>query len=810
MSTNSNDQKIVAESRVLTTKLSGPVLSWAVLFVLIGAVVGAIVMGILNAGVIEMLFKPKESAAIEIVAHYASNEESGETEEKEIPSVNDKDYADLKPILDELEVEFPSGSDAEYRYEAKEHEFTLKNLDALKARLPDVEVLYLNDSNKQTNAGTYYVAAIVSCKGYRPEVIEGSFTINKAKFDTNLHNLFKDLTVIYDGQSHKIELENEELPNGVEPIYRNNEATEHGVYFATVELSAENYETEILCAVLKIIDISKLVSFNGYNAEEDAVVLTYNGKEQSVNLNVEELKKLGEFTNAETGETKVQDVVYTGNSFKYPGTYDVTAKVVVEGFGEADVSVKVIVKPGDIKNVYGITWRVDSSSYDGNQKSVIVKSSAETLPENITYTIKYYLVTVEGENTVYTESEVCNPGNYRAVIELIDSTGHCLNNNEENENLINYDFTITKRSITGGFSIEDVSTKYALVESVDENGETVEVDRVNNLEMVFHVDRLPDTILDQPLVVTYKYGDASLVVTFRFAIERVKDKYGDYVQDYVIYYYIGDETEDEYKIYRSDNGEHKFIIPVDFVNVGTYYMTVEVKGNDFDADIKLYPTVFIDYAKLSDKSITNIASTQKVVADGKLHLPDVGKLANGITYEMYDQDGNLIEGYKYLGKHKITIVFTKGNYQTTKTVTLHIRHNWWIIAYGAIAGVLAGTLVGLYFGLRSQKKEKESNTHFRAPGTIIANTRGGIICESYAMYNGTKCEGRLYLSSTALEFYADDYKELTNNFLIDIDEIRNVSSDGINTIFVRANKKDYTFTVPYGSAGEWAHHITQA
>ena len=110
-----------------------------------------------------------------------------------------------------MDVEFPVGSDAEYKYEGKEFEFTLKNLDKLKERLPDVEVLYLNGSNIQTDAGTYYVAAIVSCKGYKSVVVEGSFTILKAKFDTNIYNSFEDLTVPYTGEVHKIELSNPNL-----------------------------------------------------------------------------------------------------------------------------------------------------------------------------------------------------------------------------------------------------------------------------------------------------------------------------------------------------------------------------------------------------------------------------------------------------------------------------------------------------------------------------------------------------------------------------------------------------------------------
>ena len=82
MSTNSNDKNIVAESRVLTTSLSKTLSKYTLLVAAIGLLIGIVVMLILNSGVIEMLFSPKESAAIAIVAHNASNEEGGESEEE--------------------------------------------------------------------------------------------------------------------------------------------------------------------------------------------------------------------------------------------------------------------------------------------------------------------------------------------------------------------------------------------------------------------------------------------------------------------------------------------------------------------------------------------------------------------------------------------------------------------------------------------------------------------------------------------------------------------------------------------------------
>ena len=777
-----------------------------------------------------------------------------------------------------MDVEFPVGSDAEYKYEGKEFEFTLKNLDKLKERLPDVEVLYLNGSNIQTDAGTYYVAAIVSCKGYKSVVVEGSFTILKAKFDTNIYNSFEDLTVPYTGEVHKIELSNPNYPEGTTVTYRNNEATEHGVYFATVELSAENYETKTLSAVLKIIDIKKLVSFKGYNAEEKAVVLVYNGEDQSVELDVTQLKALSEFIiNAETKETKVKDVVYTGNSFKYPGTYDVIAKVIVEGFGEADVSVKVIVKPGDIQKVYGITFSNKTYEYNGEQKSITVNQG--NLTENkIKSTIKYYRVKDEGEELIEA-SEVCLPGNYRAVIELIDPTGHCLNNSEENGNLISYDFTITKRDVSDKFAVIDPSTnddgvnnkftahtgandkKYTYILDGENNivvidsqlgyaltyvpGEYVgsnyyvgignnEFARLYNFVMKFDASALPSTMFDSDnkIVVRFTYGEAYIDVTFTLVTEekvkpkdetteepKVDETTGEPIVDE-----NAEETEKEYVYYilskyeingveytqKHDYKDVVFVIPIGFVNQGQHHMDILVLGSACDSDSNLSIEKMIDYANLSDSSIKNIASTQKVTANGTLQLPSVGNLTDGITYEMFDSKGNPINGYKYVGTYTVRIVFTKGNYQTTKTVTLKIGYNYWIAAIGVIIGILAGVGTGLIIALYLRKKEKESDDHFRAPGTIVANVRGGIICESYAKFENNGCQGRLYLTATSLEFYSDDYKELANNFLIDIDDIRNVDAIADNKICVYADKKEFIFVVPDGSSRDWAASIVRA
>ena len=177
---------------------------------------------------------------------------------------------------------------------------------------------------------------------------------------------------------------------------------------------------------------------------------------------------------------------------------------------------------------------------------------------------------------------------------------------------------------------------------------------------------------------------------------------------------------------------------------------------------------------------------------------------------MFDEDGNLVEGFKYFGFHDVKMVFTSGNYQTTKNIRYIVMFNPLIALIGLLVGILVGLGVGLIMAFYTQKQEKASAVHFVGPGAIVAKVRGGIICESFAKNEESGCAGRLYLSDKSLEFYAEDYKALKDNFLIDIDDVRNVDAIAPNKIQVYAKKEVYTFTVPDGTAGEWAHEIVRA
>ena len=812
MSTNSKDQNVVSGSMVLTTSVPNVVIKFIATFVAIGLAVGILAMLFFGFGLHETLFSPKDPEAMAIVAHNASNEgeeESGETTEPEVTGI--------EAILKECNVDFAPHSET---YTGSVIKIEATNVESLVAR--GVSVTYVN--NAHIDVGTYDALAIFSAEGYEPVIKNAELKIVKASLKAENFTFADKLVEYVQGTVHSLEIE-EELPEGVEVMYALNEAEEVGVYNATAVLYGKNYDNLTLSATLTVVDLTKLVYFPGIEADEEtgeeAIRYTYNKKEQSIALNTSAvLKQILEERNFKV-TYKVTDpngVTVEGDTavFTNAGKYQVVAVVSADGFTTFEVPVTIIVNQGSITSVHGISYNAGDLEYNGNNKVVVIKSSEETFPENISYIVKYFLVTGEGESLVYVEvPEVKNPGNYRAVIELLDSTGNCKNNVEDN--VINYDFTVTKRNVDWLYTVEDGKSKYSTVTIKHEDGTSEKVGKVNNLVFTFNAENLHDTILAQPLVVTFTHGGTSVVVTFTFEKEVIKDSEGNEVQtdnDVVVATYVIDGVEYE-TVHDYNNVE--FTIPIDFVNQGTYAMDVLVSGNEFDADVSIKPTMFIDYATLSGVSVTK--STQIVLVNGNVHTPKLKGVSNTALVEIYDKNDNLVEGFKYAYFGNVKMVITDGNYQTTKTVRYFVIPNPTIALIGIIIGAFIGLVVGILSSGLWIKKEKASAVHFRGPSAIVANARGGIICESYAQsftYDEktkkaeNKCAGRLYLSSKSLEFYAEDYKALKDNFLIDIDDIRNVDFVNQGCIRVHANKSTYYFAVPEGSAATWVDEIIKA
>lgn len=792
MSKKTNDQNVLPEGKVLTTSVSRIVAKFGMIFAAIGLTIGILVMVFLNLGLHEMLFGA-ESAATEIVAHNASGEEGGDSGEGE-----PEPATGIQAILDEYNVKFRSDA-MDYPYDGEEHKVVVDEATVALLASKGVSVTYAN--NAHTDAGTYTALAIFSAEGCEPVIMEAELKISKNYTYINGITFESALVEYKEGFTHEIVV-NGDIPKGVEVTYAFNKAEEPGVYNATVILYGKNYTTEELHATLTVVDLTKLVRFDDIDEEKNAILFTYDKNEHTVELNTSAVLP-------EIVEKRNFKVTYDVNTFIDAGEYVVTATVSADKFTTFTVPVTVIVEQGDMENVYGLSYGIEELEYDGFVKAVDIDYSRfEDGADFLTYVIKYYSVSGEGESEVLTEidpADVCNPGKYRAVIEITDTTGNC--KNHTGDTVINYDFEIAKRNVIWLYTIENVETRYSRVTVKYEDGTEEKVGKVNNLVMTFDATMLHNTITAQPLVVTFTYGEKSVVVTFTFEKEKILDKDNNLVEtdkDIVVSTY---ELNGEVITEEHEYNNVVFVIPIDFVDQGTYVLDVVVEGNDYDADAILNPRMFIDYAALNGITVKN---NQIVIANGTFQTPKFSGASKNATLEVYDKKGNLVEGFKYFGFHTAKLVFTDGNYQTTKTVRYIVMFNPLIALAGLVVGMLLGLLVGLLTSGFWIKKEKSSRNLFKAPSAIVANARGGILCESYAKFEGSGCTGRLYLSAKSIEFYADDYKALKDNFLIDIDDVRNVDAIAPNKIQIYAKKENYVFTVPDGTAAEWAHEIVHA
>ena len=751
MSKNNNDQNVLPEGKVLTTSVSRIIAKFGMIFAAVGLAVGILVMVFLNLGLHELLFGA-ESAATEIVAHNASDNRSSEG---------------LKTIgVKDLGISF---ADYAMQYNGEYHELLADNTE----KLPKgVTVSYAN--NKHKDVGTYKAVAIFSGEGYATEILEAEFKIVKADISgITFDSALKEYKA---GTTHEILIKGN-LPEGVEVSYSLNRAEEVGVYHATAVLYGHNYNNLVLEATLTVVDLTKLVKFDDIDEEAKAILFTYDKDEHTVELNTEAVL-------TEIVEKRNFKVTYDVNTFVNAGEYVVTATVSADGFTTFTVSVPVIVKQGDMEKVHGLTVNSSAVEYDETVKSV----SYSELPENIKVDIKYYMNRdAEGKPTDEVDpSSVIDPHKYIVVLVFTDTDGNCETKTIERE------FEVKRRSISSLFDMENGVFTYSTVPN-EQTG--AEEGRVRRLKMIIDTDALYETLLAQDLVITYTFGDVTVVATYTFNEENV-----------VITYVVGEDVYTEEYYY----GRIETEIPVDFTEVSVenpYTLKAAVKGNKYDDDAEIKATMTIKYATLSSGNYS-VKNNQIVLASGKYQAPKY-TAKNGVDVK-FIYNNEEVEGFKYFGIYNVNVVFTKGNYQATKTVRYIVMFNPLI----ALIGLALGMLLGLLFGLLTSglwiKKEKASRNHFRAPSAIVANARGGIICESYAKCDNSGCTGRLYLSSKSIEFYADDYKALKDNFLIDIDDVRNVDVIASNKIQVYARKETYVFTVPDGTAAEWVHEIIHA
>lgn len=703
-----NTSGVTRKAKVFTTTPIRVISKHALIWGIIGLVIGIIVSVVLGLG-LHNKFMP--TASVAFTAHTASNEVSTNADK-----VIDPEECGIKFEFDAVTYD-PTRS-----WEAK-----------ISGNLPEgTAVQYYNNVHK--NAGTYKAVAVIHGEGYAPLVLETEMVIEKA----DITGLSFDKEYIFEykaGNTYPVAIKGNlpGVPGELTVEYKGNDVTKSGDHKVTATISGPNYNTLTLNTTVHVVDLNALAKF----PSEDKCTFTYDGTAHSVVLDT---SKVPSYVKNMPG----YKVTHTTNQYTNAGRYEVTATISVDGFETVSFTTYMVINKLALNDVDGFDVKVGSCEYDGNAHGATI----ENLPEGVNASVTYYL----GEEVVAPESVVL-PGTYKVVFEFVDTTG-----NYEVES-IEKTLEIKKKDITEIFTIKGHSGRY----KVDDEDNAIE------------------------RTVTLEYND-----------EVVSGYFGeDYVLD-VVYYILNEKGE---------RGEALSEAPV-FTEVGKHTIEVVIKGNDLYKDTTLRAVVEIKYASLSDSGEAETRQLAIVSLKGSLVTPKVKDAPVGakITYKI---NGEPVEGVKYAGRYYIQIVVTDGNYQATKNVTLYVLPNPLIALIFAAAFTLLGVIIGLIVVLFNNTREDFSESHFVAPSAAVAKVREGVICESYAKYNNTGKQGRLYLSKQALEFYADDYKTAKNNILINVADIRNINVLSSSKIQIYANHKEYIFTVPGGRAADWVDEIVR-
>ena len=155
-----------------------------------------------------------------------------------------------------------------------------------------------------SNVGKYPITGTYNNKNYDVEFVNGTYTINKAKFDPSKFNVtFEPYFGTYDGKTHTILVKG--LPSNVEVTYKNNTKKNVGFKAATATFTySENYETYTMYSSLTVytrlatVIVDDKTSVYGEELKE----LTYKAYNvvNNDNLNVNLFTTIGKNKNAGT------------------------------------------------------------------------------------------------------------------------------------------------------------------------------------------------------------------------------------------------------------------------------------------------------------------------------------------------------------------------------------------------------------------------------------------------------------------------------------------------------------------------------
>ncbi len=634
---------------------------------------------------------------------------------------------------------------------------------------------------------------------------------------------FKFKPVPYDGKEHTLvatytdgsEVTNDNLAkHGLSVAYYNNVHTNAGTYKAFAVFADNNSEDGVQYEPLSVEAemVINRATFEGVTFPSK--LAEYTGEVISI-----EVEGLDPYLN----KGEVINIEYSMNAASKAGVYNAVAVIHSENYNPLTLNATLtIVRLQDL-----VSFDQDSYTftYDGKEHSVSLNTD-KVLDE---------IKTERNFKVTYDDNTFVNAGDY-TVVATVSADGFTTFPVSVKVRVEKGDLVAVHGTYVEGLEITyDGNTHKATAHKVPEgvnttvkyflNGEEVtEVKKPGTYKVEFtFVDtkgNLNDKVLECEIVI-HKL-DVSTLFTFEggtFTFE-VDEENGDApIERYLKVGFdkeqlrgMGINTEALRITYTC--GDQTGNAPLKFTDAGEYVIKVHITGDDtyttLYADVELEATLKINYAVLNGVSVTK---EQIVIANGKYQIPKY-TAPSGTSVELFVK-GKKVEGIKYFGKYDVTMVFTNGNYQTTKEVKMTVKVNVNFIKVAAIIGAIVGVVLGIILSIFGKKRDEASDEKFARPGEKLTNARGKILCQSYASYGKKpQVEGRLYLTEKTVEFYGSDFSNRENRILIPLRDIRNVDATIVNiivdTIKIRANDTDYVFHIPGCKSLDWKRQIVYA
>ncbi len=132
------------------------------------------------------------------------------------------------------------------------------------------------------------------------------------------------------------------------------------------------------------------------------------------------------------------------------------------------------------------------------------------------------------------------------------------------------------------------------------------------------------------------------------------------------------------------------------------------------------------------------------------------------------------------------------------------------VVAGIVGGIVVATvwsaIINLFAVPSSNRKEQKHYLEFAALRNQLDEQRA-ILAEGDAKAN--KLRGRLYLTTAAVEFYADSKNNFVNYFLIPLYEVKKVKGHG-KKLVIKTKMKKFSLKVARNSAKTWKKSIKAA